>query len=69
MARKQHKWTTQHNYKLNRYKGPTWDQLRAKPEEYGKTKNAVAKQTTPGQTISVKELIKRYETGRPIPTE
>lgn len=62
------KWITQHNY-AERKKGPTWDEKRAKPEDYGLTEEAVAKVTVPGQSISIKELIERHEKGRPIPQE
>ena len=63
------KWTTQHNYKVNKADKVTWDQKRADPEKYGLTEEAVALKTVPGQSVSIKELMDRYEKGRPIPQE
>ena len=37
----------------------TPDDLRQSPEDYGLTKKAVEKVTVPGQSLSVKEIMKR----------
>ena len=43
--------------------------IKADPKKYGYTEQALELKTVPGQSVSVKELIQRYETGRPLPQE
>lgn len=60
-------WITQSNYDHKKNKVP-WDIKRDDPEAYGLTEQSVKKQTVPGQSVSIKEIMKRYESGRPKPT-
>lgn len=61
-------WITQHNY-AEREKGLKQADIKKDPEKYGYTEDAVVKITVPGQSVSVKEILNRYEKGRPIPQE
>lgn len=56
-------WVTQQTYERLVTK---WKDIQKKPQDYGFTEDEVKLVTTPGQTYSVKEIIKRYEKGRPI---
>lgn len=60
-------WTTQQSYE--RKVGYNYADLKKDPEKYGYTEEQVVSKTTPGQAISVKDLMERYEKGRPIPEE
>lgn len=46
-----------------------WDDIRKKPTDYNLTAEDVKKVTVPGQSQTVKEILSRYEKGRPVPEE
>ena len=58
---------THQNYDY-KAKKVTWSEIRENPEKYGYTEESVKLQTVPGQAVSIKEIMKRYENGRPQPT-
>jgi len=45
------------------------DRIKDKPENEGRRPDQLETKVVPGQAISIKELMDRYEKGRPIPVE
>ena len=43
--------------------------MKENPEDFNLIEEDVTSKTVPGQSISIKELMDRYEKGRPIPQE
>lgn len=46
-----------------------WVDIKENPGKYGYTDDEVAVKTVPGQSLTVKEIVTRYEKGRPLPQE
>lgn len=46
-----------------------WYDIKTNPQKYGYTEDDVKIVTVPGQSQTVKEIVSRYEKGRPIPEE
>lgn len=65
---KNKEWVTQQSYDHKRVKA-TYTEMKSDPEAYGKTAKQFEKKTVPGQALSVSEIMKRYERGRPQPQE
>jgi hypothetical protein len=61
-------WTTVQNRVEKEHYVP-WSEKKANPTKYGLTEDAVRLYTVPGQAISIKEMVERYEKGRPQPQE
>lgn len=66
MARKE--WVTQDNYSDVHVRS-TFDDMRKNPETFGLDARQFEKKTVPDQTLDVKEIMKRYEKGRPKPEQ
>lgn len=62
-------WKTVSAYDHKVKAGYTYADLKEDPKAYGYEEDQVVSKTVPGQAISVKELMERYEKGRPIPQE
>lgn len=58
-------WVTQANYSEKHAKSSFKD-MREDPESFGMHEVLFEKKTVPDQTVSVKEIMKRYEKGRPV---
>lgn len=61
-------WVTQQNYDHKRQR-VNYNVIKDDPEEYGYKEKDCIKKTVPGQAMTVKEIMTRYEKGRPIPQE
>lgn len=65
MAKKDN-WRTATDYTPSNV---NWEKIKNDPAKYGYTQKSVEKVTVPGQSQTVKEILKRYEKGRPEPNE
>lgn len=61
-------WVTQQNYDHKRPR-VNYNVIKDDPEAYGYKEKDCVKKTVPGQAMTVKEIMTRYEKGRPIPEE